>query len=190
LPSGKKYYGFTINLENRKRNHKCNANVGTKGKFYNAIRKYGWDSIKWEIIEEHKAESKKELKNILSEREIFWISKSNTYQKGYNMTTGGDGVLGLTWGGESKEKLSKAQEGRTLSESWKENIRMSRIGKISGMKDKHHQEQTKQNIRKRLERIKRSEKTRDKMRESKMGKNNPMYGKNPWNKEMKINETI
>ena len=66
LPSGRKYYGFTVDLESRKRNHKCHANVGTKNKFYNAIRKYGWDSIKWETIEEHKAESKNELKDILS----------------------------------------------------------------------------------------------------------------------------
>lgn len=67
---------------------------------------------------------------------------------------------------------------------------MGCIGRVPGMKDKHHQEQTKQNISKKLEGIKRSEKTRDKMGESKMGKNNPMYGKNPWNKGIKINQTI
>lgn len=189
LPSNKKYFGFTIDFENRKRTHKCHANKGTKNKFYNAIRKYGWDSIKWKIIEEYKSESKKDLKEILSKREVYWISESKSYTNGYNGTKGGDGVLGLTWREESKEKLSKTQEGRTLSESWKEHIGLGGLGREVtretkdkiGLKNKGNDY---------CLGIKRSKETKELMAISKMGKNNPMYGKNPWNKKIKINETI
>jgi group I intron endonuclease len=182
LPSGKKYYGFTVDLEDRKRTHKCHANAGTKNKFYNAIRKYGWDSIKWEIIEEHKAESKRDLKNILSEREIFWISESNSYKNGYNMTIGGDGALGLSWSKSSRDKLSKTQEGRTLSENHKKNIGLGRL-------DHEVSEETKNKIGLKNKGndyclgVKRSQETRNLMAISKIGKNNPMYGKSPWNKK-------
>ncbi len=184
LPSGKKYYGFTVDLEDRKRTHKCHANAGTKNKFYNAIRKYGWDSIKWEIIEEHKAESKKDLKDILAEREIFWISESNSYKKGYNMTIGGDGVLGLSWSKSSRDKLSKTQEGRTLSENHRKNIGLGGL-------DHEVSEETKNKIGSKNKGndyclgIKRSQETRDLMAISKIGNNNPMYGKSPWNKKIK-----
>lgn len=184
LPSGKRYYGFTMDLELRKLHHKCHVKAGTKNKFYNAIRKYGWNSIKWEIIEEHKAESKKDLKNILSEREIFWISESDSYRRGYNMTIGGDGVLGLSWSKNSRNKLSKAQEGRTLSEDHKKNIGLGGLGhEVSketrekiGIKNKGNQY---------CLGLKRSQETKDKMAISKKGVNNPMYGKSPWNKNKK-----
>ena len=189
LPSNKKYYGFSLNLENRKRTHKCHVNARTKNKFYNAIRKYGWNNIIWEIIEKHDAECKKDLKEILCNREMYWIAKSNTFLDGYNMTEGGDGALGLLWKENSKEKLSETQRGRKLSDSHKKNIGLGLIGKSNGMKDKHHDEKTKHNISKKLEGIKRSKETKDKMGKSKIGKNNPMYGKIPWNKKIDKNES-
>jgi group I intron endonuclease len=184
LPSNKKYFGFTIDFENRKRSHKCHANAGTQNKFYNAIRKYGWDSIQWDIIEEFKSESKKDLREILSKREIYWINESQSYTNGYNGTKGGDGVLGLTWREESKEKLSKTQEGRVLSESWKEHIGLSGLGREVtketrdkiGLKNKGNDF---------CLGVIRSQNTKDKMAISKIGSSNPMYGKTPWNKKIK-----
>ena len=50
-PSGKSYVGYTTRPNHRKWQHKYNAlSMNIKGKFYNAIRKYGWDSFKYEVF--------------------------------------------------------------------------------------------------------------------------------------------
>ena len=52
--NGKVYVGQTTNtLERRKRGHKDRAkNTNYNSHFHNAIRKYGFDVFKWEIIGE------------------------------------------------------------------------------------------------------------------------------------------
>lgn len=51
---------------------------------YSAIKKYGVENFKIEIIEECSEEN-------VSDREIFWIEYYQTYSKGYNAAKGGDG---------------------------------------------------------------------------------------------------
>ena len=51
---------------------------------YQAMRKYGIDNFQIEVIEET------DNKN-LNEREVYWISYYDSYNKGYNMTLGGEG---------------------------------------------------------------------------------------------------
>jgi hypothetical protein len=189
LPNGKKYYGLTIDLDKRKYRHKCHVKKGTKNKFYNAIRKYGWDSIEWLIIEEYKSKDKIELSFILNEREIYWIEKDKTYlsKYGYNMTNGGDGVLGLKWNEDSKKKLSNIQQGRKLSSSHRNNISIGIMGREVS-------EETKRKIGEKNRGntyclgIKRSKETIKKMSNCKLGKNNPMFGKEPANKGKKMTE--
>jgi len=48
----------------------------------NSYNKYGEDSFEWEVIEYCDPE-------FLDEREIFWIEYYNTYNDGFNLTTGG-----------------------------------------------------------------------------------------------------
>ena len=98
------------------------------------------------------------------------------------MTIGGDGALGLSWSKSSRDKLSKTQEGRTLSENHKKNIGLGRL-------DHEVSEETKNKIGLKNKGndyclgVKRSQETRNLMAISKIGKNNPMYGKSPWNKK-------
>jgi len=109
-PSNKKYYGYTINLTGRKYKHHRDAFVKHKNQyFHNALRKYGFENFEWKVIETHAAETKLELRNILCEREIYWIEKDKTYlpEFGYNMTKGGDGVLGYKFSKEQYEKVCK-----------------------------------------------------------------------------------
>lgn len=180
-PSGKKYYGFALDLKIRQTKHKSSMKSGYSNKFYNAIRKYGWDNIRWEIIEEHSADSKKRLNEILCERETHWIEKDNTFESGYNMTRGGDGVLGLKWNEGSREKLSETQKGRKLSEAHKRNIGKANRGrKLS--KESKAKIGRKNRGNKYCLGVERSPETREKIAESKVGENNPMYGKTPWNK--------
>jgi DNA invertase Pin-like site-specific DNA recombinase len=54
-------------------------------KLTNAINKYGFDSIKWEIIYETNDI------NILNKKEIEFIIKYDSVKNGYNITNGGDG---------------------------------------------------------------------------------------------------
>lgn len=107
-----------------------------------AINKYGKENFKKEIIEDNISN-----KQILNEREIYWIGKldSRNPEIGYNLTIGGEGTNGYIFTKEDKEKISNAVSGEN-----------------NGMFGKHHTEKTRKKISKiRIE------------RELSKGKNNP-----------------
>ena len=113
-PSNKKYYGYTIDFDRRKRRHLESFKKGHKNYFYDAIRKYGWENFSWKIVESFEFHKKEDLKKTLTTREIYWIAKdkSNNKKFGYNMTAGGDGRLNSPNSKESIEKLKKTLTGR------------------------------------------------------------------------------
>ena len=134
-PSSNRYYGYSsLTLEERKINHLERVKRGNKCRFFTAIRKYGEENFIWEIIEEHFAENKKDLHEILTLREKFWIQKEKTYLReyGYNMTDGGEGTAGLkrTFSEEHRKKLSISHLGKTLTQEHKDNIGKSGEGRI------------------------------------------------------------
>ena len=87
--NGKIYIGKTLStIEQRFKEH-CQDYLkerNEKRPLYNAMKKYGIEHFHISIIEECD-------ESILSEREIFWIDKLNTYYTGYNATLGGDGKI-------------------------------------------------------------------------------------------------
>lgn len=89
-PSSKSYVGqSSVVLEDKIRWYKKLEKYDkTDRKIANAIKKYGWENMKFEVIEENSKWSKKQL----NAKEIQWIKYYNSVKKGYNMTTGGDGV--------------------------------------------------------------------------------------------------
>lgn len=88
-PSNKCYIGITtMTLEKRLSCHFSNSKKHDT-KLYFAFRKYGFDTFKIEILEE--CSTREEL----IEKEITYIEQYNSYHKGYNMTTGGEGVPGF-----------------------------------------------------------------------------------------------
>jgi group I intron endonuclease len=105
-PSGKAYYGQTTKeVGKRWRKHQLAAEKGEGKKVCHAInraiRKYGWDNMIKDIVEECDNEK-------LNEREIYWIAdKGSLYPGGYNLTTGGAGCVHIhsQW---EREKRSKA----------------------------------------------------------------------------------
>ena len=85
LVNGKQYIGKTIGtIENRLQEHYLDSK-NKKSKLHTAMRKYGIDNFKIEIIEKHIDESD------AYDREIELIKQHDTYKNGYNSTLGGDG---------------------------------------------------------------------------------------------------
>lgn len=101
------YIGYTKqNLNNRWQQHYKQALKESKNrKFYNAIRKYGIDVWKTEVIDV--AINADEAKN----KETLYIEKYNSYYDGYNSTLGGDGNNGIVMSKESNDARSKKLKG-------------------------------------------------------------------------------
>lgn len=89
-PSNKIYVGKTNNIFNRIRLHKinsCNLKAADYNTvFHRAIRKYGFENIQWQILEENI------VYELLSIKECEWIQGLGSYKNGYNVTIGGEGI--------------------------------------------------------------------------------------------------
>lgn len=122
-PSGKKYVGIT-SLKPSQR-WKNGSGYKESSYFYKAIKKYGWENIKHDII--FAGLSKSEAIRL----EIEYIAKYKTRDKrfGYNMTDGGEGHLGVPMTEENKEKIRLLMTGKPKSESTKEKLRIANTGK-------------------------------------------------------------
>lgn len=128
FPNEKCYVGKSVNFYNRKRSHKSHAfnqNCAEyESKFCRAIRKYGWENIKWEILE------KDILVESLCTKECEWIQTYNSQKNGYNETIGGEGYacgenhpyFGKERSIEIKEKIRQAHLGKKHTQEAKAKI--------------------------------------------------------------------
>jgi group I intron endonuclease len=126
----KVYIGQTIKtLDYRKRKHINNAFRNPKTRFHQAIIKYGEENFIWTIVENNI-----ESKDILNEKEIYWILFFNSFNNGYNDTKGGKSFLGYKFTEESKKKMSLSHLGqsRPCSKEHREKISKSVSGKNNG----------------------------------------------------------
>lgn len=155
-PSGKSYIGQTTNLKDRKR---CfyNPNKYYSGhKLDNAIKKYGVENFKYEIVIQIVESNKFKLREKLDELEIYYIEKYDSYNNGYNMTLGGSGSKGCFQTEESKKKISDKTKGRKgsmtgkhLTEEQRKKISdfaKTRTGDKNPFFGKSHSETTKKRI--------------------------------------------
>lgn len=83
FPNGKRYIGITSNAEKRWRN---GEGYRTQGKIAKAIKHYGWDNVKHNVILD---DLDKEQAIIL---EKYLISALDTIENGYNTAIGGDNI--------------------------------------------------------------------------------------------------
>lgn len=146
-PSGKIYIGQTIQeLKNRIKSHKSYAKNGSNTYFYRAVRKYGFENFKWEIID------KANTQNELNKKEVYWIEqyKNNLYNtqeggrrnkkttKGYKHTKEhkkkiGDSARGRKHTEETKKLLSVKKKGTTVgveNGNWNHNVDEKQIIKL------------------------------------------------------------
>lgn len=110
-PNGKVYIGITSRRP--KSRWVCGKGYIKNDHFYRAIQKYGWENIEHIIVEQDLS------KQDAAELEIKLIKeyKSNDYQFGYNMSSGGEfGGSGVIVSQETRAKLSQKSKGRKMPE--------------------------------------------------------------------------
>ena len=107
--SNKYYVGQAVNIQNRFcSNHyydyKNENNSSYNAKLYQAVRKYGgWDVFEVSVLELCS-------KELLDEKEIYYISLYDSYAKGYNSTKGGQYVSEKLFSDETEEKRRQTRE--------------------------------------------------------------------------------
>lgn len=112
--------GQSLDVKARFMSHRSPKNlVVGKGKcrrLYSAVRKYGWDAMRFQVLLERVPEP------VLDEAERFFVSKHSTLSPGgYNLTTGGDAGRH-----EAPEVLEKKRI--ATKASWQDpNIRGARV---------------------------------------------------------------
>lgn len=174
-PIGKVYIGQTL-CEKRRRKEFLNLKVNYSGnKIDNARKKYGPENFKYEVIERKKYNEINEALNDLNYLESYYIGKYNSYEDGYNMTYGGEGVRGLVFNDEVINKIKHTLsnyykthdnpfKGKKHTEKTKTILREKALGRPSPFKGKKLSAEQKQKI---SERVKKQV----------QGEKNPFYGK-------------
>lgn len=145
-----------------------------------AEKKYGIENF----TKEHLAFCDTEEK--LNWFEKFYIKKYKAREVGYNLTDGGDGVVGRKQTEEAKQKISKSLKGRKqyeMTDEIRQKQSISHKGRISPMKGKHQSEESRQKISGALKCKTFSEEHKQKISEAKKGKT-------PWNKGKKLIEQV
>lgn len=101
------YIGFTKNFKARINKHKFSTKTNSNI-LYRAIRKYGWDNFKFQIIYQSLY-----LNYTLRFMENYFIKEYNSIIPfGYNMTYGGEGSIGYIPNQETRKLMSLAKIGK------------------------------------------------------------------------------
>lgn len=120
--NGKRYYGSSVSVWGRKRQHFHTLRKGThRNKHLQAAwNLYGKAAFVFALVEEVPVE------NLLSVEQRYLDAN----RAGYNVAEHAESAaLGLKWSAESKAKLSRAKTGIKLSEDHKKALSVANIGK-------------------------------------------------------------
>ena len=116
--NGKRYIGQTCkSVAERWRGHLQESRTQSHRPLYRAINKYGSGMFTIREIESNIPLDK------LSEREIYWIEQFDTYNNGYNLTTGGE--QSYTIREDIRNKISSTMQGVVKSDEHIANIKAS-----------------------------------------------------------------
>ena len=125
-PSGLSYIGKSLAVKGKRWKEHVKRAYDKTSKEYNyplqrAIRKYGEDSFTTEILEDNVPAE------LLSELEVLYIEKHNTFYEGYNQTKGGEGTSGER-SYEAKAAIAKANKERIWDEDMRQKMSESKTG--------------------------------------------------------------
>lgn len=132
LINGFAYIGATTNPSNRYRQHKNGSHKGTA--FYNAVKEFGFDNFKYEVLAVLDFDDKSVLRQKLAFLERFYIRKYKTFsERGYNATAGGPGALGTHGSDLQKSNASAYMKENNpafnYTDEWRKHIADSQRGK-------------------------------------------------------------
>lgn len=129
--NGKRYIGLTNDFDRRKKEHIRHLN---NNNHFNVYLQRSWNkhseyNFNFEIIE-------KDInpKNI-EQKEIYYIEKYNSFEEGYNLTTGGE--RGKSVHHDVRNKISKALKGNKLKEETKRKLSQINFGKVLSSETKN-----------------------------------------------------
>lgn len=144
IDDGRMYYGQTNrSIDDRKREHNCGAQKGSKYLFHRQLFKH---EFIWNVIEECESREK------LNEREMFYVLRDRTNERafGFNLTSGGDTMASSLKGKQVpdhvRKKISEAHKGKVFSEKTRQKIAESLFGRETWMKGKTHSLKSKQKL--------------------------------------------
>lgn len=124
--NGKLYFGMTRrnppNLRWKQHCYYAKSYPNKEFKIYRAIRKYGAESFDFTLIYQTK-----DIDHC-KEMERYYISTYNTYQEGYNMTIGGDGIWGVKMNEKIRKMLSEKAKSRWESEELRKTMSKTKTG--------------------------------------------------------------
>lgn len=174
ITNQKVYIGFDSSWPKRMNHHKSKFKK-INLKFYDAIKKYGWNNFNWEILYQSK-----DGDYTLKTMESYFIKEYNSMEKGYNMTLGGEGSLGYKHTPEEKLKnslrnsgINHVNYGKHLSVETKKKISEKNSGTENGMFGKTYimAKEQKQKISDSMKGEPKSQEHRESIKKSKLDSN-------------------
>lgn len=148
------YYGKTIkSIESRKRQHEQAALNGSNTIFHCALRKYGFNSFKWVVLNNHLE------KQDMAKKEINWIRLSEECgHRLYNMTRGGDGGArkNQNMPSPSSETREKISDGLQRYYATHPGTMTGMVGSMCPFYGKSHSEETREKISEKHKRLDKS----------------------------------
>lgn len=172
-PNGKIYIGIT--QQEPKSRWKNGTGYRTQILFFRAIKKYGWNNFKHEILYKNLSQEDAEIK----EKELIRLYKSNYAEYGYNVENGGNSIGKHSE--EVKRKIGTANTGKIRSEETLKKLSVSHKGiypseetrkKLSKVhKGKIVSNETRKKMSESRKGLKLSEETKKKLSAIKLGKN-------------------
>ncbi len=174
--NGKVYIGSAKNIRTRWYRHKSNLKMNKHHsiKLQNSYNKNGIDSFEYMIIQYCNI-------NELKTKEQYWIDFFDSYNEGYNCSKeSSNPMLGRNHSDETKQKMSKSQKGRIISEDSKQKMKDNHflnnggthpmLGKKASLEWKNKNSESHKG--KKL-----SQETKDKISLSSKGEKNGFYGR-------------
>lgn len=182
LITEKVYVGSAVDIDDRWYKHKklLVSKKHHSPKLQNSVDKHGLENFLFEIIEECS-------KEVLIEKEQYWIDKLCSYKDGYNVCPKAGSSLGRVFSEKTKEKIRKKAKGNKRRLGIKHsNEAKLKIGEKS--KNKSISEETKNKISLTLKGRKHSEETKNKISKSVTGNQNWLGRKHSEETKVKMRE--